>query len=305
MLGLVLAVVVAWTPFLPPMSIHSIVPAIGRPAGGEVIRIEGQGFRAPVRVLLNIGGPFEIEAVVVSISEDQRRIEFISPPILFGPGEQQRVVDVIVISDAGEPMEYRATAASGFTYRATLLEPRISVIVPKSGPVTGGTRVNIFGEGFEPPVAVFFGDLEARVIMVDYHQIIVESPAAAGPSTATVRVLNIGSQTSTDVPNGFEYRPNGVIHRVTPDRIPCAGDTRVFIEGAGFGAPALVTLAGVPATVIRLSGTRIDAIASRLPGTCTTTSGPVVVTDILSGDIATGATVTYAPEVPRRRSARH
>jgi hypothetical protein len=301
--ALVLAVVIAWTP--PPMTLDvtAITPSIGRPQGGEVLRIQGRGFRPPVRVFFDVGGAFAIESAVISVSDTT--IDLVSPPIAFAPGEQQRKAGVIVVAYAGMPAELRTRVEDGFTYRNEILEPKLLTASPNRGPIIGGTRVSIFGEGFQAPVQVLFDDVEARVLQVDYGQIVVETPAMPAPRIATLTVRNIGSQTASELRHAYRYQSLPIIRGITPSRGACTGGTTVRIEGTDLPIPASVHLAGVRATVIAHTSTSIIAVSGALPGPCTPTTGPVTILDLMNGNESSGARFTYAPDTNRRRSARH
>ncbi|HEU4887494.1 MAG TPA: IPT/TIG domain-containing protein, partial [Thermoanaerobaculia bacterium] len=286
-------------------AITQVSPAIGTPAGGQRIQIIGKNFKEPVRVLFDTGGPLPVEAFVVSRTDTV--IEVLTPSVDLGAG-QQFLSDVIVITQAGTVSEQRAELADGFTFRNEQLTPRVSTATPNSGPVTGGTRVTIFGDGFQAPVQVLFGAAEARVVTVDFGQIIVEAPAGrdtaddgsgtvTGPVDITVR--NINSQTATVLTGGFRYVAAIQITGVGPAEGPFAGGTRVTIDGVGFVAPVAVVVGGVAAQPISVSGTRIVAITSLITlSGCSDVSGETTVTNIVNGDTATGPNFTYRVPKP-------
>jgi hypothetical protein len=282
-------------------TITSITPSIGRPAGGEVIRITGTNFHQPVRVLFDVGRPLPVEAFVVSVSETA--IEVITPQVDLGSG-QQLESRVIVITRAGTTSEQRVEAIAGFTFRNERLEPRISTASPNSGPVTGGTIVTIFGDGFQAPVQVLFGSAEARVINIQFSQILVESPAGrdtapGGSGTVTgpvdITVRNINSQTFAVATGGFRYVAAMQITAAGPTEGPASGGTRVTIDGIGFVAPVAVTIGGVAAQPIDVSGTRIVALTSpvTLVNCAAPGGGNITVTNIVNGDTAAGPLFTY------------
>lgn len=278
-------------------TISSITPAIGRPAGGETLRITGTNFREPVRVLFDVGRPLPVEASVIAVTPTT--IDVVTPPVDLGAG-QQLVADIIVLNEAGTTREQRLVREDSFTFRAEQLTPRISTATPNSGPVTGGTIVKIFGDGFQAPVQVLFGTAEARVLEVHYGEIVIETPAArdtsptgsgtvVGPVDITVR--NINSQTVTTLASGFHYKAALQITAVSPSEGLFTGGTRVQIDGVGFLAPVAVTIGGVPAQPISVSGTRIIALTGALELTgCEGVSGPVIVTNVANGDTAVSPT---------------
>jgi hypothetical protein len=288
-------------------AITSVNPVLGVPTGGERITIIGKNFKAPVRVLFDIGAAQPVEASVVSVTDTA--IEVITPSVNLGAG-QQLIAGIIVITQAGTVSEQRATLASAFTFRAEVLTPRISTASPVSGPVTGGTRVTIFGDGFQAPVQVLFGAAEARIVTVDFSQIIVETPEAratsdtgsgtvVGPVSIVVR--NINSQTSTTLSSGFHYTAAVDITSFRPLQGPSTGGTDVVIDGIGFLSGAVVTIGGVRATPLSVTGTRILARTGALPSPCATNSDhSVTVRNPDNGDFETftGDAFTYVPIVP-------
>jgi hypothetical protein len=286
-------------------TITSVTPALGVPTGGQKITIVGKNFKPPVRVLFDTGAALPVEAFVVSSSETQ--IEVLSPSVNIGAG-QQLISDIIVITQAGTVTEARAELEDSFTFRNEQLTPHVSTASPNSGPVTGGTRVTIFGDGFQAPVQVLFGSAEAQVITVEYSQIIVEAPVArdtnpngsgtvTGPVAITVR--NINSQTSTSLTDGFRYVNAMQITALAPTEGLFTGGTRIQIDGTGFVAPVAVTVAGFAVQPIQVSGSRIIAITTgiQIEG-CGEETGPVVVTNIVNGDQADGPDFTFRVPQP-------
>lgn len=289
-------------------SITRVEPAIGRPSGSQTIRIIGTNFHAPLRVLFDVGLPLPVEATIVSSS--LTHIDVITPGVNLGAG-QQLVADIIVLSRAGTATEERALAADVFTFRNEQLQPRFSTASPNSGPVTGGTRVTIFGDGFQAPVQVLFGQAEAKVINVDFGQIIVEAPAGrdtsdtgsgtvVGPVPITIR--NIDSQLAVTAAGAFRYVAAVDITNFRPIVGPSTGGTDVVIDGIGFLAPVDVNIAGIRATVLQVTGTRILARTGPLPSSCANVAGgTVMVTNAnngdhdIHGDATDEETFTYIP----------
>lgn len=293
-------------------TITSVSPSIGRPTGGQTIRITGTNFRPPLRVLFRYPGLITpVEAFVVASTETT--IDVITPAVNLGAG-QQLVADIIVITQAGTAAENRAEATGAFTFRNEQLTPNISTVTPASGPITGGTRVTIIGEGFQEPVQVLFGfsDVpswqEAQVVSVKFNEIIAvtppgssTSPGGSGPITGPVdvRVVNINSDRDVVADNVFRYVAAMIITAVGPTEGPVTGGTRVTIDGQGFVAPVAVTIAGVAAQPIFVSGTRIIAITSPVEvDGCADVSGPVTVVNITNGDGAEGPAFTYEVDEP-------
>lgn len=279
------------------LAITSIAPARGTPAGGEEIVIRGRGFQAPVRVLFG-----SADAVIVSATSTEIRVR--TPQVQLGPTEQARDVSVTVISGSGTTGEQQVTQANGFRFELPILTPTIINVSPSSGPNEGNTRITIIGEGFQSPVRVYFGtagsaggalddQVELDVQQVTFNQIIAMTPPAVGlgaelrDQQVVMRVLNVASNKDAVMPRAFRYGPRMQITAVGPNEGPYFGGTKVTIYGYGFDDPVAVTLAGVAAQPIRVSGTEVVVNSSGVDlASCGDISGDVVVTNIEDGSSA-------------------
>jgi hypothetical protein len=116
---------------------------------------------------------------------------------------------------------------------------------------------------------------------------------ANGSGTVTgpvdVKVRNVGSGKETTFPAGFRYIAKMQITGVRPLTGSALGGTDITIDGVGFNDPLSVTVAGVQAQVLRVSGTQL--LVRTLPtGTpCSSSSGPITVTNIDNGDFASSS----------------
>ena len=294
-------------------TITSVVPSVGRPQGGEQIRINGTNFVAPLKVLFDVGGPTPVEAFVVNSTETT--IDVLTPGVNITTG-QQLAADIIVLTRAGTANEQRASSADAFTFRNEVLTPVINSLTPASGPINGQTRVTIIGTGFQAPVQVFFGSAEAQVVNVQFNQIIVMSPDARSTSPdgstcgtpgctgpVVVRVVNINSNTRADSPQQFRYVAKMAITAISPLFGSSVGGTDVRIDGVGFDSPLQVIIGTAPAVeaqVIRVSGTEVLIRTPSLPNACEGGSGPITITNIENGDTATSPNVfTFVAVAPQ------
>lgn len=284
------------TPPLGPV-ITSVSPSVGRPAGGEVIRISGRNFQAPVRVLLGFEGGATQEAFVVDVSPTQ--VSFLTPAVSITAPAQAVDAALVVVAEAGTVREKYSRSAP-FTFRNDTLTPYPQVLTPNTGPITGGRRVAIFGEGFQAPVQVLFGSNEARVLVVSYKEIIVEAPQMLDESIVDIHVRNVASGTAATLPDAFRYRPGMHIAQVFPTSGPETESTRVTIDGDGFEPPLSLSIGGVEASPVFVSGTRVVALTTPMKRTCRETTGPIVVTSVLDGDQSEApASFTYTATQPR------
>src|SRR3954452_7089392 len=291
-------------PPVPPSNaptITAITPATGLPTGNQSVVITGTNFRIPVRVLFDPGnGQAPKEGFVTSVTPTQ--ITVTTPAFDLGVA-QQLVANVTVIVEAGTPTEQRVTKSAAFTITAPVLTPVVRALNPTSGPVDGGTRLTITGDAFEAPAQVFFGSAQAQVLNVQFHTIDVITPSARdtnpdGSGTKVgpvdVKVLNQNSGKSVIAAAAFRYISKMQITAITPTFGSSLGGTDVLIDGIGFTSGAIVDIAGVRASVIRVTGTEILARTAATATPCTNTTGTVVVTNIDNGDFDTSkSTFTY------------
>lgn len=283
-------------------TVTGATPNIGKPAGGDIVVISGTNFVAPVRVLFDLGGGNVKEASVQSVTSTS--ITVLTPPIDLGTG-QTAAASIIVITQAGSANEQRATRAGAFTYQLAVLTPSIRFLSPTSGPIDGGTRISIFGDGFQSPVQVFFGSAQAQVVSVLFSEIQVMSPTARdtapnGSGAVTgpvdVKVVNglAGQTKAATLAGGFRYVAKVQVTALAPNEGPFTGGTRFRIDGTGFEGPVVVTLNGVGAQVLNVNSTEITGISSGITLTgCADAPGPSIVTNVNNGDQATGPQFIY------------
>lgn len=301
-------IVEAGTP--PTFFVSSVSPSTGSPQGGDRVDVLGGGFDPPIRVLFG-----SVAATVINSDADSIRVEV--PPLPNGlPAGQTQPVSVSVTINLNEEGQDSDTLASGFTYvnggDPGILQPTIFSLAPASGPNEGGTQVVINGDGFEAPVQVKFGDgstdanfngSEAQILSVSRTRIVVLSPRTLveGSSGAPlpndlsdVLVKNLNTGRFTVATSAFKYGNEVIITSIGPTEGPASGNQQVTIFGQGFDEPVAVGLANVAQQVLSVSGTEINVLTVPVTITnCTDVSGPSSVTNIESGDTATGPTYIY------------
>ncbi|MFP3939358.1 MAG: IPT/TIG domain-containing protein [Thermoanaerobaculia bacterium] len=295
----------------------SVEPDTGSPAGGEPVTIRGGGFEEPVRVTFD-GVPAQVQSVT------SNRIRVVTPPSNDPPpAGQTQPVPVEVTVNLNEEEEATDTLTDAFIYArgGTVVQPEIFSVSPASGPNEGGTRVTINGEGFQSPVQVFFGEgssatdfqgVEASVESVSADRIVVTTPPATGfghnnlDSVVDILVKNLDSGFATVAPSVFQYGagdgPGGevpFISAISPGQGPFTGGTEVTLFGQGFDEPVAVELAGVGQSILSVTGTEV--VVSTVPvdvTSCNDVSGPSEITNIETGESATGPTFTYRVPEP-------
>jgi hypothetical protein len=285
--------------------VTSISPLTGRPAGGELVTIIGKNFQQPVRVMFG-----DVAGNVVSVTSTQ--IQVITPAQNLTTAEQRKEVEVRVISQAGTPDEKSATAPQPFVYELEVLTPTVVHVSPASGPNEGNTRITIFGDGFQPPTRVFFGtgggpgpltaQVELEVLTVTFNQIVAMTPPALGLGTdlrdqqVVIRVLNVNTNKEASLGAAFRYGPSMVITAVEPQSGTALGGTRVSIYGWGFDDPVSITIGGVLAQPVDVTGTKIVVITGALLSPCTPGTGEIIVKNIEDNSFVVWGDSTEEPE---------
>jgi len=301
------------TPPLTPTSptISSVSPTFGKPQGGDLVTITGTNFRSPVRVLFDTGSGTPKEGTVTSVTPTQ--IVVVTPAVDLGATTPTLSATITVVVSSGTATEERVNAATPFTFQIAILTPAIFAVSPPSGSKEGGTIIKITGQGFQSPLQVTFGTgagpgpltaaAEVQVLTVNFNEITAVTPPfpatdlTAPNGQVTLRVLNVNSNTAAALPLAFRYLSPIRIIAFGPTEGPFTGGTKVTIDGQGFDDPVAVSIGGVAAQVISVSGTKIVAITSAIAvTTCTDPAGtgPVVVTNISAQDTATSATTLFS-----------
>ena len=161
-------------------TITGVTPAPAYP--GTELAITGTNFFTNYQNVIISFGPYTFYANQFSTNE---KITMLIPYISAG---------VYPIDVYWDGLTMRCTDAY------TVLEPKLSSIVPSSG--SGGTSAVINGEGFGVinSIAVRFGNLDATVMSATNNQINIKVPSGIGKGTWTVYViLNNSNPISTTV----------------------------------------------------------------------------------------------------------
>ena len=102
------------------------------------------------------------------------------------PGHAAGVVDVAVTTPGGT-----ATLVGGFTYVSPT--PLILIVSPSSGPVAGGTTVEISGTNLTGTTSVTFGGVAATGLVVDGGEITCVTPPGTAGAVAVVVTTPFGT----------------------------------------------------------------------------------------------------------------
>ncbi len=289
--------------------LSSVSPSTGSPQGGDTVTINGGGFDQPIRATFD-----GIPAVVLSATATEIRVTTprCGANSCFDTGAITPVT-VSVTINLNEEGQASDSLAAGFSYvnggGGGPLTPTIFSVTPSSGPNEGGTQVTINGDGFEAPVAVDFGDtgneVSAQVVSVSRTRIVVLSPPTTGIGAPNlnqlvdIRVTNQSSGRTTRAASAFRYGTQVVITSIGPGEGPATGGTLVTVFGQGFDEPVAVSMGQHAQQVLSVSGSEI--VVRTVPiliSNCQDVSGATSVTNIETGDSATGPSFTYRVQRP-------
>jgi hypothetical protein len=177
--------------------------------------------------------------------------------------------------------------------------PAIDAIEPAFGPLSGGSRITISGEGFQiggaAPNRVLIGGREAPLAAaVDDATLEVVVPPGVAPGSVDVVVFNdIGNVTA---PSGFRYSDPPTITDVSPQELRYDEGGTVTVTGSGFldenAGVLTVTIDGEPAVDVEVvSDTQLTFLGP--PGGIFTRAEIVV--ENQRGVATTEESYTYGP----------
>lgn len=234
--------------------VFSVSPASGVNEGGTTVRIRGTGFRAPVQVFFGLGASTAnfngVEARVDSVTSNE--IVVVTPAARgFGQNLVNQLVNLLVRNvNTG----FSTISPAAFRYGSDVI---ITAMGPGSGPFTGGTRVRIFGQGFDAPVSVGLGTPRVAQLVVSTTGTEIEF-ITSGITVATCPPNGIVAATGVTVTNietGDTADNAGLTFNYTVPRPlifglnPTSGNappnpTQVTITGQDFPANPRVTFGG-------------------------------------------------------------
>ena len=281
-------------------------PSFGPSIGGTALILHGGRFcpntgctgseASTTRVSFFVNG-VQREATVTSVTADAISVLTPSFPEATSPSTP---VEIRVTLNNNTATPTVLTLPNCFAFGTTIsTTPSITAVLPASGVNEGETRVTIVGAGFRAPVQVFFGEVEATIVSVSFNQIVVLTPPAFGAGRdnlnqqVDVRVRDVTSGLDATLADGYRYTQPLQLISIVPNEMRLDQPfSPVTIFGHGFQAPVVVSLAGRPATVVSVSESELVVLPGRPTG-CGGLSGGVTVTNINTGDTASGLTFVY------------
>ncbi|HUO84733.1 MAG TPA: choice-of-anchor D domain-containing protein, partial [Thermoanaerobaculia bacterium] len=251
----------------------SVSPSSGPNDGNTRITIFGEGFQSPVRVFFGTGGTAqgltdEVELEVQQVTYD--RIIAVTPPAL-GLGASLANIQVTmrvynVASNTGSVLPLAFRYGPGMA---------ITAVSPTQGPASGGTRVTIFGWGFEEPLFVTIGGVPAVVTRISGSEIsaVTGAPLIQGcPDSITGPIVVTSAVLTTPVTAAQSF-----IYLVEKPEI-----TAVSPASADPGSPVQVTVIKPGSGTVRI---KIGDFTLTPTSSTTLSSGAVRYTVVLPSDI--------------------
>lgn len=297
----------------PTPVIFGVDPYWGRSAGGETVTILGMNFMWDDDGLqeetftgltfLFRGQPFLPQIERVSATQ----IEVITPRFSVQPLDADEMASIRMVPINGEN---EITKVDAFIVMSDLAIPEVTGLSPTAGPLDGGTVVSISGHGFELPLQVHFGVLEATGVQLFNDQSLADNDVITcttpdysqqgrvPPLEVEVKVTNLGSGLNSIANQFFRYGDVLYVSQANPTEGQI-GDL-LTLYGAGFEDPLTVWFsANIEFDVISVTGTEITLRSPPdLAPTCSDRSGTFRVVLNESNQSATGGNYNLLGSAP-------
>ena len=292
--------------------VFGVEPFWGRSSGGELVTILGLNFGVDVNGDLvenfdEVYFTFQGQELLATIERwSPNQIEVITPRFSLTPLTADENAGIKLTRIGAQPVLKNDV----FIVRSDIAQPVITGISPTAGPLDGGTLVTINGKGFEVPMQVHFGDLEATGVQViddqtpadndiitcltpDYSQ-----QGQLPPLPVTVRVTNLQTGNTATSSQTFTFGEVLYISQANPTEGQIGDLLTLF--GAGFEDPLTVWFSNnIEFDVIAVTGTEITLRSPpSLAPTCADRTGSFRVVLNESNREATGGTYSLLGSNP-------
>jgi MYXO-CTERM domain-containing protein len=236
-------------------TITTATPNTGSTIGGDTIALVGTNFAIDAQVFMCPGAgctPANRVAATGVAQTDDKNLSFNTPAFAAGAA----LIQLVNPSDPTHPV------TKAFTYAvAAMTAPTITTVTPASGPVAGGTIVEIQGTNFASgaPSKVFFGAKQVPAGSIQFNSstdlIVFGNPSAAAPGAVAIKIVNPDNQQVTKA-NAFTYTAKNAPATALSINVnsgPTTGGTYVTIFGNNEMSGASVEFGGVPAQVMTVN----------------------------------------------------
>ncbi|MFF2483648.1 IPT/TIG domain-containing protein [Paenibacillus sp. NPDC058071] len=229
-------------PVIVPPTITSISPNNGLTTGGDIILIDGTGYKSGVVVKFN---NTDVPSSIVSST----RLK-VTVPAVSAPGK----VDVTVTNLDGGTV----TAQQGYEY--TITTPQILSLSPNTADKVGGEIILIDGKYFDSTAKVTINGVNAAVTFVSTTRLKVTVPASpiAGDFPLVITLSNGQSVSTTFNYNNGPVFPAPEVTFISQTSGLAKGGDIIYIDGKNFRNKPDVYFGSVKATnVTFVSATRV------------------------------------------------
>ena len=207
-----------------PVAVHGLEPSRGPSEGGTFVNVTGSGFSARAALLGYTWCRFN-STTVVAVWRSTAELNCIAPRHAAGVTSVEVTQNEQQYTNDGLRFEYESVSAHS--------------IYPSSGPVSGGTTVEVRGAGIEVPDArglfcQFGGAEPVAASHASRKLVICVSPPAAEGSLGVVPVRLVNNDAVYGSVVAFTYRALPVVQRMHPVAGMRDGGTLVTLYGSGF-----------------------------------------------------------------------
>jgi hypothetical protein len=223
--------------YQPALALSGVLPAVGPVGGGNVVRVQGQGFDPTAQVFFGA-----VRAGMVGFTSATE----LSVTV---PGATQAgTVDVAVTGALGSARlagayAYFDGSRSGLTLQA---------VAPNHGPAAGGTEVRLAGTGFDAGVTgVLVGGTAATGVVAESANILRILTPPGSPGAADIVVSANGGATAI-LTGAFTYEGSFSITSISPAAGPSVGGTDVEVRGEGFAPGVELFFGPMAAGAVRI-----------------------------------------------------
>lgn len=252
------------------LDLLAVTPATGRADGGDTVTLIAKGLGTLAETTVRFG----------ATAANVRSVDAVAHTVLVDAPAGSGRVDVTLTRGA-----QTSTLEDAYTYLPAI---RIDAVTPASGPVAGGTAIEVTGQGFVPGLELRVGALAAASVQVVGSSTIRAITPPGAPGLADLVVLQSGQVTKKA--EAFSYEADYALWLVDPPLGSQAGGTQVALVGSGFPSDAKVRFGTRLATHLQVVSSTLILCKSP-PGEIGVV--PVTVSSATRGDVRITDGFTY------------
>lgn len=205
-----------YTPFLDSLSITSTSVT-----KQEIIKLYGNGFSKNTSV--KIGDKMANKKNIVKIFDNVMEIKL---PVI----DEQCLLDIRVITNGIPTAQTKSIAVAA----------EFSHIEPTEGPIKGGTAIQVYGNGFNNEMTIFFNDVKILYKLISSHQLKIISPTDNIVLGNNNKIHIINNNFSTNLIANFSCYPSIVNIMQKYDAVN--KKMTIWIQGSGFSTNAQILI---------------------------------------------------------------